>query len=156
MDTEDEISPKEQLQRNARACAALLRRLLRFHPEHAPPELRKAASFSMRRRASIGPHGIIEAIIYAPAAHYEITVTDLLKRGRGNSVATARQVAIYLARQLTSRSLSQIAKQFGRRDHTTILHAVRKIERQRQDDPEFGCVVDHLAAQIKLRKRKAA
>lgn len=155
MDTEDEISPKEQLQRNARACAALLRRLLRFHPEHAPPELRKASS-SMRRRAPTGPHGTIEAIIYAAAAHYEITVADLLKRGRGNSVATARQVAIYLARQLTSRSLSQIAKQFGRRDHTTILHAVRKIERQRQDDPEFGCVVDRLAAQVKLRKRKAA
>jgi chromosomal replication initiation ATPase DnaA len=156
VDTEDDVSPKEQMQRNARGCAALLRRLLRFHPEHAPAELREPARCSRHRRAPTGPHGTIEAIIHAAAAHYEIPAADLLKRQRGQSVATARQVAIYLARQLTTRSLSQSAKQFGRRDHTTILHAVRKIEHQRQEDPEFSRVVDDLAAQISVRRRRAA
>jgi chromosomal replication initiation ATPase DnaA len=156
VETEDDVSPKEQLQRNVRGCAALLRRLLRFHPEHAPAELRQPATCSTRRQAPTGPHGTIEAIIHAAAAHYEIAVADLLERRRGKPVATARQVAIYLARQLTTRSLSQIAKQFGRRDHTTILHAVRKIEHQRQEDPEFSRVVDDLAAQIRVRRRRAA
>ncbi|MBT3703340.1 MAG: chromosomal replication initiator protein DnaA, partial [Alphaproteobacteria bacterium] len=49
-------------------------------------------------------------------------------------VARPRQVAMYLAKQLTSRSLPEIGRKFGGRDHTTVMHAVKKIDELRQDD----------------------
>jgi chromosomal replication initiation ATPase DnaA len=156
MDAEADISRKEQLQRNARACAELLRRLLRFHSEHAPLHMRKLSGPAAATPASVGARGAVAAIIGAVSAHHGIAVDDIVARGRAATIVEARQIAIYLARQLTTRSLAEIARCFGRRDHTTILHAVRKIERRRQRDRELMLVLDHLAAQIKSRKRRAA
>jgi len=53
---------------------------------------------------------------------------------RARAVARPRQVAMYLAKQLTSRSLPEIGRKFGGRDHTTVMHAVKKIDELRQDD----------------------
>jgi chromosomal replication initiation ATPase DnaA len=153
MDAEAELSRKEQLQRNARACAALLRRLLRFHPEHAPPHMRK---LSHPASGASAPRSTIAAIISAVSVHHDIAAEDIAARGRSPTIVRARQIAIYLARQLTTRSLAEIARCFGRRDHTTILYAVRKIERRRHHDPELMLVLDRLAAQVKSRKRHAA
>ena len=68
------------------------------------------------------------------AAHYSIKLNDMVSHRRAREVARPRQVAMYLAKQLTSRSLPEIGKRFGDRDHTTVLHAVRRIEELRSTD----------------------
>jgi chromosomal replication initiation ATPase DnaA len=156
MNVEAEISCKEQLRRDARACSELLRRLLRFHPEQAPAHLRRPAKPGAVRCPASGPCNTVSIILRAVAAHYGVTPTDLTTKGRRAAIAEPRQVAIFLARQLTKFSLAQIAKPFGRRDHTTILYAVKKIERRRRYDPERARVLGRLAAQVKSRKRQAA
>lgn len=70
----------------------------------------------------------IEDIQRAVAKHYNVTKADLLSGRRTRSVVRPRQIAMYLAKMLTPRSLPEIGRHFGGRDHTTVLHAVRKIE----------------------------
>jgi chromosomal replication initiator protein len=63
---------------------------------------------------------------------------------RARAVARPRQVAMYLSKQLTSRSLPEIGRMFGGRDHTTVMHAVRKIEELRASDHGFAEDIDLL------------
>ena len=58
--------------------------------------------------------------------------------GGARSVARPRQVAMYLAKQLTTRSLPEIGRKFGGRDHTTVMHAVRKVDELREHDTSFN------------------
>ena len=70
----------------------------------------------------------IEEIQKQVAGHFHIRVSDMHSARRARSVARPRQVAMYLAKNLTSRSLPEIGRMFGGRDHTTVMHAVRKVE----------------------------
>jgi chromosomal replication initiator protein len=72
------------------------------------------------------------------AAHFNIRLADMYSARRARSVARPRQVAMYLAKQLTSRSLPEIGRKFGGRDHTTVMHAVRKVEELRASDASFA------------------
>ncbi|MCP5366290.1 MAG: chromosomal replication initiator protein DnaA [Hyphomicrobiales bacterium] len=80
----------------------------------------------------------IEEIQKQVAAHFNIRVSDMHSARRARSVARPRQVAMYLAKQLTSRSLPEIGRKFGGRDHTTVMHAVRKVEELRETDSSFA------------------
>jgi chromosomal replication initiator protein len=71
------------------------------------------------------------------ASFYNLRLTDLVSARRTREVVRPRQVAMYLAKQLTLRSLPQIGRKFGKRDHTTVIHAVRKIEELRRSDPQL-------------------
>ena len=62
------------------------------------------------------------------ARHYNVSKQDLLSNRRTRTIVKPRQVAMYLAKMMTPRSLPEIGRRFGGRDHTTVLHAVRKIE----------------------------
>ena len=68
------------------------------------------------------------------AEHYNIRLADMIGPKRARNVARPRQIAMYLSKQLTSRSLPEIGRRFGGRDHTTIMHGVRKIEELATDD----------------------
>ncbi|MDO5646920.1 chromosomal replication initiator protein DnaA [Paracoccus sp. (in: a-proteobacteria)] len=68
------------------------------------------------------------------AEHYNIRLADMMGPKRARNVARPRQIAMYLSKQLTSRSLPEIGRRFGGRDHTTIMHGVRKIEELASDD----------------------
>ena len=70
----------------------------------------------------------IEDIQRLVANHYSVTRADILSSRRTAVVVKPRQIAMYLAKTLTLRSLPEIGRRFGGRDHTTVLHAVRKIE----------------------------
>jgi chromosomal replication initiator protein len=70
----------------------------------------------------------IDEIQKAVAEHFTIKMAEMTSSRRARIVARPRQVAMYLAKQLTSRSLPEIGRKFGGRDHTTVMHAVRKIE----------------------------
>jgi len=79
----------------------------------------------------------IENIQKTTAEYYKIRVADLLSKRRSRSVARPRQVAMALAKDLTSHSLPEIGDAFGGRDHTTVLHACRKINELRQKDQKI-------------------
>ena len=80
----------------------------------------------------------IEEIQKKVADHYNIRLTDMHSPRRSRSVARPRQVAMYLAKFITSRSLPEIGRKFGGRDHTTVMHAVKKIEELKQADNNFS------------------
>ncbi len=77
----------------------------------------------------------IDDIQKATAEHYGMKQVDLLSERRNRAIARPRQAAMWLAKQLTTRSLPDIGRRFGGRDHTTVLHAVRRIEALRAEDP---------------------
>jgi chromosomal replication initiator protein len=80
----------------------------------------------------------VEEIQRKVSDHYNIRLSDLIGPKRVRTFARPRQVAMYLCKQLTSRSLPEIAKRFGGRDHTTIMHGVRKIEELMQQDSQIA------------------
>ena len=80
----------------------------------------------------------IEEIQKRVAEHYNVRLSEMHSARRARAVARPRQVAMYLAKQLTSRSLPEIGRKFGGRDHTTVMHAVRKIDELRAGDNEFA------------------
>jgi chromosomal replication initiator protein len=80
----------------------------------------------------------IEEIQKRVAEHFNIRIADMHSARRARQVARPRQVAMYLAKQLTSRSLPEIGRKFGGRDHTTVMHAVKKIEELRGLDSGFA------------------
>ena len=86
----------------------------------------------------------IEEIQKRVAAHFNIRLADMHSARRSRAIARPRQVAMYLAKQLTSRSLPEIGRKFGGRDHTTVMHAVKKVEELRTNDTTFAEDVDLL------------
>ena len=79
----------------------------------------------------------IEEIQKQVAEHYNIRLTDMSSARRARAVARPRQVAMYLAKQLTSRSLPEIGRKFGNRDHTTVMHAVCRVAELMERDAEL-------------------
>jgi chromosomal replication initiator protein len=86
----------------------------------------------------------IDEIQRRVADHYRLKMADLLSARRAREVARPRQVAMYLAKKLTARSLPEIGRRFGGRDHTTVMHAVKRIEELRASDREIDADVVHL------------
>jgi chromosomal replication initiator protein len=80
----------------------------------------------------------IEEIQKRVAEHFSIRLTDMSSARRARAVARPRQVAMYLAKQLTSRSLPEIGRRFGNRDHTTVMHAVARVSDLMSRDAAFG------------------
>jgi len=80
----------------------------------------------------------IDEIQRKVAEHYNIKLADMHSARRARNVARPRQIAMFLAKQLTARSLPEIGRKFGGRDHTTVMHAVRKIEEMVGDDASFA------------------
>lgn len=86
----------------------------------------------------------IEDIQRLVANHYNVTRADILSSRRTATVVRPRQIAMYLAKMLTLRSLPEIGRRFGGRDHTTVLHAVRKIDGLVAQDTSLAGEIDHL------------
>ncbi|HEY9537044.1 MAG TPA: chromosomal replication initiator protein DnaA, partial [Kiloniellaceae bacterium] len=80
----------------------------------------------------------IEEIQKRVSAHFNVRIADMHSARRARAVARPRQVAMYLSKQLTSRSLPEIGRKFGGRDHTTVMHAVRKVEELKATDASFA------------------
>ncbi len=92
----------------------------------------------------------IEEIQKRVASHFNIRISDMHSARRARSVARPRQVAMYLAKQLTSRSLPEIGRKFGGRDHTTVMHAVRKVDELREHDSAFAEDVELLRRMLEV------
>jgi chromosomal replication initiator protein len=92
----------------------------------------------------------IEEIQKAVVEHYGIRMADMTSARRSRAIARPRQVAMFLAKQLTPRSLPEIGKKFGGRDHTTVMHAVRQIERLSGEDRSIADDLDALRRKLQV------
>lgn len=90
----------------------------------------------------------IDDIQKAVSAHFELKPLDLVSARRARAIARPRQIAMYLAKRLTTRSLPEIGRKFGGRDHSTVIHAVRRIESLRDSEPEVDGAVRLLLGQL--------
>ncbi len=86
----------------------------------------------------------IEEIIKTVSRHFGVSKPDILSQRRHRSVVWPRQIGMYLAKQLTARSLPEIGRRFGNRDHTTVLHAIRKIDRELEGNPRLRDELEEL------------
>ena len=86
----------------------------------------------------------VEDIQRQVATHFEIRLADMHSARRSRAVARPRQVAMYLSKHLTQHSLPDIGRRFGGRDHTTVLHAVKRVDELRSIDKQFNDEVDLL------------
>ena len=80
----------------------------------------------------------IESIQKHVSDYYQLKVTDLKSRNNSKSVATPRQIAMYLSKSLTNASLPEIGRSFGGKHHSTVIHSIKKIEELRKTDPDFN------------------
>jgi len=91
----------------------------------------------------------VDQIQKAVAEHYGLLQADMLSERRARAVARPRQAAMWIAKQITTRSLPDIGRRFGGRDHTTVLHAVRRIEALKADDPALARDLDVLLRKLR-------
>ena len=124
---------------NVRELEGALRKILaysRFNQKDVSIQLAREA---LRDLLSIQNRQIsVENIQKTVADYYKIKVADMYSKKRPASIARPRQIAMYLAKELTQKSLPEIGELFGGRDHTTVLHAVRKIAGERQQLTELN------------------
>lgn len=90
----------------------------------------------------------IDEIQKAVSAHYGMRQAEMVSARRARSVARPRQIAMYLAKRLTPRSLPEIGRRFGGRDHTTVIYAVKTIEKMRAEDADMDADVRALIRQL--------
>jgi chromosomal replication initiator protein len=129
----------KHLRSNVRELEGALRKILAFASFHARPITVELAREALKDLLGASNGQItVEFVQKAVADHYKIKLTDMYSKRRPNAIAAPRQVAMYLAKELTQKSLPEIGELFGGRDHTTVLHAVRKIASQRQSDAELN------------------
>jgi len=91
----------------------------------------------------------VDEIQKATSEHFGLKQADLISAGRARALARPRQAAMWLAKQLTTRSLPDIGRRFGGRDHTTVLHAVRRIDELRAADPQLARDLETLMRKLK-------
>jgi chromosomal replication initiator protein len=99
--------------------------------------------------AAIAPRPPLIAFIQREVAdHFCVNRIEMVSRRQAREVCRPRQVAMYLAKQMTVRSLPEIGRRFGGRDHTTVIHAIRQIEKLRLSDRELDADVRALSHRI--------
>ncbi|MFN5079793.1 MAG: chromosomal replication initiator protein DnaA [Burkholderiales bacterium] len=121
------------LRSNVRELEGALRKVLAYSSFHGRGISVDVAREALRDLLAVRSGQItVENIQKTVADFYKIKVADMYSKRRPNNIALPRQIAMYLAKELTQKSLPEIGELFGGRDHTTVLHAVRKIGRDRQ------------------------
>lgn len=103
--------------------------------------------FPKEKTNQITPQKIQELV----AIHFKIKVDDLNSKRRTRNVTVPRQIAMYLCRELTDWSLPKIGELFGGRDHTTVIHAYEKVNRERQEDTRLDSLVQEITSKINSR-----
>ena len=90
----------------------------------------------------------IDEIQRVVAEKFDIKVNDLKSKSRRRELVTPRQIAMYLARQLTNESLPQIGRKFGNKDHTTVIHSIKKVEADKSNNPIIFRIIEELKDQL--------
>ena len=139
----EDASPREMI--------GILTKLATYADLTKKPLTPEMAEEAVGFRASPGVKTSIEDIQRKTAEFYKLEVRDFHSPQRARRVARPRQVAMYLARKLTTRSLPEIGRRFGGRDHTTVLHACKRVVELCEEDPLFKQEVDFLTQMLSKR-----
>ncbi|HYA65235.1 MAG TPA: chromosomal replication initiator protein DnaA [Burkholderiaceae bacterium] len=125
----------KNLRSNVRELEGALRKVLAFAQFHGRSITVDLAREALKDLLSASTGQVtVELIQKTVADYYKIKVSDMYSKRRPSNIAAPRQVAMYLAKEMTQKSLPEIGELFGGRDHTTVLHAVRKIAEVRSKD----------------------
>jgi chromosomal replication initiator protein len=139
----------DKVHSNIRELEGYLRRVLAYSSlkgEAVDLDLTKEALKSLLDSSA---HAVtVETIQKFICHHFKIKLSQLKAKNNSPKVAFPRQIGMYLAKELTKASLPEIGKKFGGKHHTTVLHSVRKIEKMRNDDPEFNKEIHSMISQI--------
>ena len=129
----------KHLRSNVRELEGALRKILAFVRFHGKEVTIEVARTALKDLLSIQNRQIsVENIQKAVADFYSIKVADMYSKKRPANIAKPRQIAMFMAKELTQKSLPEIGELFGGRDHTTVLHAVRKIADERAHDNQLN------------------
>ncbi len=146
IDAEVEAERKRRLdEQRAREAADAVERAAEMARRQAELEAEAAKADAEIRSIGIIPVG---SIMGACAAFYGVPVSSLLAGRRTKDIVKPRQIAMYLAKELTPRSLPDIGRRIGGRDHTTVLHGVRKIAALLTRDPSLAAEVATIRAKL--------
>jgi chromosomal replication initiator protein len=140
----------DRLTENGRELEGAVNRLyLTWQLTHAPITIELVESIIRDLVLGNEPRRIkVEDILRVVSRHFAVSKADILSDRRHRSVVRPRQIGMYLAKQLTARSLPEIGRRFGNRDHTTVLHAIRKIDREMGDNPHLKEEIEELKRQL--------
>lgn len=174
----EEMAAALRRRRNIAACDLLRERLFRCHPNHAPDEMKNRLLPVIRydlwpkdlkplpkknRRTQPSVPVLAAEMLAQPSKpiypsvrdiqgyvcfRYNIRLSELCSQRRDMRVVTPRHIAIYLCKIITDRSFPDIGRRFGGRDHTTCLHAVRKITKLVENDADFACLMQQHEREI--------
>ena len=129
----------KHLRSNVRELEGALRKILAFVRFHGREVTIEVARTALKDLLSIQNRQIsVENIQKSVADFYSIKVADMYSKKRPANIARPRQIAMFMAKELTQKSLPEIGELFGGRDHTTVLHAVRKIAEERSHDSQLN------------------
>jgi chromosomal replication initiator protein len=129
----------KHLRSNVRELEGALRKILAYSSFHGRDITIDLARDALKDLLSVQKTQIsVENIQKTVADFYKIRVADMYSARRPSNIARPRQIAMYFAKELTQKSLPEIGELFGGRDHTTVLHAVRKIAELRSKQPELN------------------
>ena len=129
----------KHIRQNVRELEGALRRILAYAQFRQQPITLELVKEALKDLLSFNRGQIsVEFIQKTVADFYKMKVADMYSKRRPANIALPRQIAMYLAKELTQKSLPEIGELFGGRDHTTVLHAVRKIAELRQHRPELN------------------
>lgn len=129
----------KHLRSNVRELEGALRKILAFSQFHGKEITIDIVKEALKDLLSVQNRQIsVENIQKTVADFFNIKVADMYSKKRPANIARPRQIAMYLAKELTQKSLPEIGELFGGRDHTTVLHAVRKITADRSKNPEIN------------------
>jgi chromosomal replication initiator protein len=140
----------DRLTENGRELEGAINRLyLTWQLTHASITVEAVEAIIRDLVLGIEPRRIkVEDILRIVSRHFAVSKADILSDRRHRSVVRPRQIGMYLAKQLTSRSLPEIGRRFGNRDHTTVLHAIRKIDKEMGDNPHLKDEIEELKRQL--------
>jgi chromosomal replication initiator protein len=140
----------KNLRSNVRELEGALRKILAFASFHGRPLTVDVAREALKDLLGASTGQItVELIQKVVADYYKLKVADMYSKRRPNSIAMPRQIAMYLAKEMTQKSLPEIGELFGGRDHTTVLHAVRKVTQLRAKDTELNHALHVLEQSLK-------
>jgi chromosomal replication initiator protein len=140
----------KNLRSNVRELEGALRKVMAYSSFHGRIVTIDVAREALKDLLSASTGQVtVELIQKTVADYYKIKVADMYSKRRPSAIAGPRQVAMYLAKELTQKSLPEIGELFGGRDHTTVLHAVRKIGGERNKNPEMNHALHVLEQTLK-------
>jgi chromosomal replication initiator protein len=140
----------KNLRSNVRELEGALRKVMAYSSFHGRVITVDVAREALKDLLSASTGQVtVELIQKTVADYYKIKVADMYSKRRPSAIALPRQVAMYLAKELTQKSLPEIGELFGGRDHTTVLHAVRKIGGERNKNPEMNHALHVLEQTLK-------